>query len=64
MKEQKTYEQVFAELEALVKGIEDPDRELSAIADDVKKAMEHIKWCRDYIRGNQEETEKLMKEEQ
>lgn len=64
MEENRTYEEVFAGLEALVKRIEDPERELSAIGDDVKKAMEHIKWCRDYIRGSQEEIEKLMKEEQ
>ena len=31
--------------------------------DPVKKAMELAKWCRDYIRGSQEEIEKLMKAE-
>ena len=63
MKEKKTYEEVFAELEALVAGIEDPERDLSAIGADVKKAMDLIAWCRDYIRGSQEEIEKLMKED-
>lgn len=62
MKEKKTYEEVFAELEALVAGIEDPERDLSAIGADVRKAMDLIAWCRDYIRGSQEEIEKLMKE--
>ena len=60
---QKKYEEVYAELEALVKKIEDPERELSAIGADVKKAMDLIAWCRDYIRGNEAEIEKLMKEE-
>ena len=60
MEEPKKYEEVFAELEALVKKIEDPERDLSAIGDDVKKAMELIAWCRNYIRGNEEEIDKLM----
>ena len=63
MDKQKKYEEVYAELEALVKKIEDPERELSAIGADVKKAMELIAWCRDHIRGNEAEIEKLMKEE-
>ena len=63
MDKQKKYEEVYAELEALVKKIEDPERALSAIGADVKKAMELIAWCRDYIRGNEVEIEKLMKEE-
>lgn len=60
MEETKKYEEVFAELEALVKKIEDPERDLSAIGDDVKKAMELIAWCRNYIRGNEEAIDKLM----
>ena len=62
-KQDKKYEEVFAELEALVARIEDPKRDLATVGDDVKKAMQHIAWCRDYIRGNQEEIEKLMKED-
>ena len=63
MEKQKKYEEVFAELEALVRKIEAPERDLSAIGADVKKAMALIAWCRDYIRGNEAEVEKLMKEE-
>lgn len=58
--EEKKYEEVFAELEALIAKIEDPERDLSAIGDDVKKAMERIRWCRAYIEGRQEEMEKLL----
>lgn len=61
--EGKSYEEVFAELEELVKKIEDPERDLSAIGEDVKKATEMIAWCRDYIRGSEESIEKLMKTE-
>ena len=63
MKEEKKYEEVFAELEALVKKIEDPQRDLATIGDDVKKAMELIRWCRAYIQGSQEAIEELMKTE-
>ena len=63
MKAEKKYEEVFAELEALVAKIEDPQRDLSTIGADVKKAMELIAWCRDYIRGSEESIEKLMKTE-
>ena len=63
MEEEVKYEEKYAELEALVAGIEDPTRDLSLIGADVKKAMELIRWCRDYIRGSQEQVEKLMKEE-
>ena len=63
MDEARKYEEVLAELEALIARIEDPERELSALGADVKKAMELIGWCRDYIRGSQEEMEKLMKNE-
>ena len=59
----KKYEEVYAELEALVKQIEDPERDLSAIGADVKQAMELIAWCRDYIRGSEEAMERLMKTE-
>ena len=60
--EEKKYEEVYAELGRLVAGIEDPKRDLATIGDDVKKAMELIGWCRDYLRGSQEQIETLMQE--
>ena len=62
MKEQ-TYESVFAELEALVTAIEDPKRELSAVASDVRKAMEKIAWCKAYLRADREKMDELLKED-
>ena len=64
MKEQKTYEEVFAELEELVTAIEDPKRDLSAVAADVRKALEKIAWCKEYLRGDREKMEKLLKEDE
>ena len=59
---ERKYEEAYAELERLVARIEDPKRDLATIGDDVKKAMELIGWCRDYLRGSQEQIEKLMQE--
>ena len=63
MKEQKTYEEVFASLEKLVTAIEDPKRDLSAVAADVRKALELIAWCKEYLRGDREKMEELLKED-
>lgn len=63
MEENRSYEEVYAELEALVARIEDPERDLASIGEDVEKAMERIRWCRNYLRGNQQAMEELMQEE-
>lgn len=62
MDKEKKYEEVFAELEKLVEKIEDPERDLTSLRADIEKALEMIKWCRDYVRGNSEEIEKLLKQ--
>ena len=56
------YEEVFAELEKLVEKIEDPGRDLASLRADIEKALEMIKWCRDYVRGNAVEIDKLMQQ--
>ena len=62
MEEEKKYVEVFAELEKLVEKIEDPERDLASLRADIEKALGLIKWCREYVRGNSEELEKLMKQ--
>jgi len=57
------YEDAFSELEKLVESIEDPKRDLSSVGDDIKRAMELIKFCRDSVRGKAEELESLLKDE-
>ena len=63
MKEQKSYEEVFASLEKLVTAIEDPKRDLAAVAADVRKALELIAWCKEYLRGDREKMDELLKED-
>lgn len=57
------YEQSLTQLEGLVAAIEDPQRDLNGIADDVRKAMDLIRWCREYIRRGEAEMEKLLEDE-
>lgn len=49
-------------MESLVAKIEDPERDLTTLRADIAKAMELIKWCREYVRGNFEEIDKLMEQ--
>ena len=58
------YEEAISQLDALVEKIEDPQRDLTGIADDVRKAMELVRWCKEYIRKGEAETENLIVDEQ
>ncbi|NLB66974.1 MAG: exodeoxyribonuclease VII small subunit [Bacteroidales bacterium] len=60
MKDKMSYEEAFTELEQLVTGIEDPERDLSGIENDVKRAMELIKYCKDTIKGEQDKIETII----
>ncbi|HPH53157.1 MAG: exodeoxyribonuclease VII small subunit [Bacteroidales bacterium] len=60
MKEKMSYEEAYTELERLVTAIEDPERDLSGIENDVKRAMELIQYCKDTIRGEQEKIETII----
>lgn len=64
MEKDMKYEEAMARLDELVAGIENPQRDFTGIADDVKKAMELVKWCRNYIRKGEQEIEKLLDDEQ
>ena len=56
------YEEVFASLEELVRKIEDPSEAISSLAPDMKRALEMIAWCREKLRGMQEELDSLLEE--
>ena len=63
MKKNMKYDEALCRLEELVSKVEDPSSDLSSIASDIKEAMEIVKWCRAYIKGNQEEIDKLLEDE-
>lgn len=57
-----TYDKVMEELESLVDGLEDPQKDFAAVQSDVKRAMELVKWCRKYIEGSRQEIDRLVDE--
>lgn len=59
-KEEKKYEEVFAQLEKLVQEIEKPERSLDSLEADVKKALEMISWCKEYIRTGKDKIDKML----
>lgn len=61
-KNEKQYEETFAELEALVASIEKPDKALADVEKDVRKALEKIAWCREYLRADKEKIDKLLEQ--
>lgn len=61
-KNEKKYEEVFAELEALVASIEKPDKALADVGKEVKTALEKIAWCREYLRADKERIDKMLEQ--
>jgi exodeoxyribonuclease VII small subunit len=59
MKNAKTYQEALNELQGLVTKIEDPNSDLQTISQDVKKALELVKYCQLQLRSFEEEIEKL-----
>ncbi|MDP3453681.1 MAG: exodeoxyribonuclease VII small subunit [Bacteroidales bacterium] len=56
-----TYLQALKELEVLAQKIENPETPLENIAEEVKKALDLINFCKEQIKGYREETESLLK---
>ena len=57
--EKMSYEQAVENLEELVKKIESPSMPLSKMGDEVKKAMELIKYCKEELKGYQKEFDQI-----
>jgi len=57
-----SYEEALKQLDELVGQIEDPKRNLTTTGEDVKKAMELIKYCKELLRGDQDKSEKIINE--
>lgn len=58
-KKDKSYQEALQELQELVAKIEDPDSNLEAISQDVRKALDLVKYCQLQLRTYEEEIEKL-----
>ncbi|MBR5736278.1 MAG: exodeoxyribonuclease VII small subunit [Bacteroidales bacterium] len=60
MNEKLTYKQALEELQKLVESIEDPRRDLTTLTDDVKKASELAKFCKDCLKKSEDEINKII----
>ncbi len=55
-----TYLQARQELQSLAEDLEKPDADLGQIASKVKRALELVTYCRNYLRKVQEDTETII----
>lgn len=60
MENKMKYEEAVAKLEELVAAIEDPSRDMTGLTDDVKKALELVRYCKDCIAGTKKEMEEIL----
>lgn len=60
MEEKLTYKQALEELQKLVESIEDPKRDLTTLTDDVKKASELAKFCKDCLKKSEDDINKII----
>ena len=60
-KEEKiSYREALAEIEVIIKKIEDPKVKIEEISSDVKRALLLIQYCKDELRDYREESNKLF----
>ncbi|HOO69036.1 MAG: exodeoxyribonuclease VII small subunit [Bacteroidales bacterium] len=59
-KTELSYEQAREELDILVSSLEQPDADLGMISAKVKRALELVSYCRDYLHQVQEDAEKTL----
>ena len=55
-----TYSQAREELDTLVEALEQPNADLGQMAEKVKRAVELVAWCREYLRSVKEESDKIL----
>ena len=60
MKEQK-YEEAFAELQTIVRKMENDELDIDQMTEQLKRAQELIKLCRDKLMKTDEEIRNLLK---
>ena len=63
-KKELTYSDALAELKEIAARVEDPNADLSQCTKDVRRAMELVKFCKEYITGIQQEMNKVLEESQ
>ena len=63
MAKEMKYEQAFAELQAIVHKMENDELDIDQMAEQLKRAQQLIKLCRDKLTKTDEEIKKILGEE-
>ena len=58
--EELTYKTAITELEEIVRDIESGEIDVDVLAEKVRRSKELIKFCRDRLKGTQDEVSKLL----
>ena len=63
MKQELKYEAAFAELQAIVRKMENDDLDIDQMSDQLRRAQQLIKLCKDKLTKTDEEIKKILAEE-
>ena len=62
MSKEPKYEEAFAELQAIVRKMENDELDIDQMSEQLKKAQELIKLCKDKLTKTDEEIKKILAE--
>lgn len=63
MKQELKYEAAFAELQAIVRKMENDELDIDQLSDQLRRAQQLIKLCKDKLTKTDEEIKKILAEE-
>ena len=63
MKQELKYEAAFAELQAIVRKMENDELDIDQMSDQLRRAQQLIKLCKDKLTKTDEEIKKILSEE-
>jgi exodeoxyribonuclease VII small subunit len=63
MKQELKYEAAFAELQAIVRKMENDELDIDQMSDQLRRAQQLIKLCKDKLTKTDEEIKKILAEE-
>ena len=63
MKQELKYETAFAELQAIVRKMENDELDIDQMSDQLRRAQQLIKLCKDKLTKTDEEIKKILAEE-
>ena len=63
MKEELKYEQAYQELQAIVRRMENDELDIDQMSEQLKRAQQFIKLCKDKLTKTDEEIKKILAEQ-